>query len=178
MLKISLKQGQYVNIGDNIRVVYVGGTGNHGRLMIDAPKEVKIARSTVEQNPERRKDTYYPEPAISKEAQDEIKKILWNERMKAETKKDAEEDVEPVEGTMTAEEKAKAEEEKQKEEEKKKEVDTQMEVIYQQLEERIKSIVGTKVSIQHKNKNKGKIEIEYYSQEELERLIDLFESIK
>ena len=24
MLKISLKQGQYVNIGDNIRVVYVG----------------------------------------------------------------------------------------------------------------------------------------------------------
>ena len=90
MLKISLKQGQYVNIGDNIRVVYVGGTGNHGRLMIDAPKEVKIARSTVEQNPERRKDTYYPEPAISKEAQDEIKKILWNERMKAEIKKDAE----------------------------------------------------------------------------------------
>ena len=79
MLKISLKQGQYVNIGDNIRVVYVGGTGNHGRLMIDAPKEVKIARSTVEQNPERRKDTYYPEPAISKEAQDEIKKILWHE---------------------------------------------------------------------------------------------------
>ena len=90
MLKISLKQGQYVNIGDNIRVVYVGGTGNHGRLMIDAPKDVRIARSTVEQNPERRKDTYYPEPAISKEAQDEIKKILWNERMKAETKKDAE----------------------------------------------------------------------------------------
>ena len=67
---------------------------------------------------------------------------------------------------------------KPKKEEKKKEVDTQMEVIYQQLEERIKSIVGTKVSIQHKNKNKGKIEIEYYSQEELERLIDLFESIK
>ena len=24
MLKLSLKQGQYVNIGDNIRVVYVG----------------------------------------------------------------------------------------------------------------------------------------------------------
>ena len=77
-----------------------------------------------------------------------------------------------------AEEKAKAEEKKQKEEEKKKEADPQMEVIYQQLEERIKSIVGTKVAIQHKNKNKGKIEIEYYSQAELERLIDLFESIK
>ena len=33
---------------------------------------------------------HFAEPAISKEAQDEIKKILWNERMKAETKKDAE----------------------------------------------------------------------------------------
>ena len=86
MLKISLKQGQYVNIGDNIRVVYVGGSGNHGRLMIDAPKEIKIARSTVEENPQRRKDTYYPEPGISKEAQEEIKKILWNERKKAKDK--------------------------------------------------------------------------------------------
>lgn len=89
MLKISLKQGQYVNIGEDIRVVYVGGTGNHGRLMIDAPKDVKIARCTVEENPERKKDTYYPETPISKEAQDEIKRILWNEKMKAEAEKDA-----------------------------------------------------------------------------------------
>ena len=90
MLKISLKQGQYVNIGDNIRVVYVGGTGNHGRLMIDAPRDVNIARNKTETNPERRKDTYYAEPGISREAQAEIKKILWNERMKAEAKRDAE----------------------------------------------------------------------------------------
>lgn len=40
------------------------------------------------------------------------------EKDSRETKKDAEEDVEPVEGTMTAEEKAKAEEKKQKEEKK------------------------------------------------------------
>ena len=40
-------------------------------------------------NPERRKDTYYAEPGISREAQAEIKKILWNERMKAEAKRDA-----------------------------------------------------------------------------------------
>lgn len=60
----------------------------------------------------------------------------------------------------------------------KKVVDTQMEAVYQQLEEKIKSIVGTKVEIHHKNNNKGKIEIEYYSQAELERLIELFESIR
>lgn len=51
------------------------------------------------------------------------------EKDSRETKKDAEEDVEPVEGTMTAEEKAKAEEEKQKEEEKKKEEEEQKELL-------------------------------------------------
>ena len=90
MLNLSLIQGQYVNIGDNRRVVYVGGSGNHARLMIDAPRDVNIARNKTETNPERRKDTYYAEPGISREAQAEIKKILWNERMKAEAKRDAE----------------------------------------------------------------------------------------
>ena len=56
--------------------------------------------------------------------------------------------------------------------------DTQLDAIYKELEERIKSIVGTKVEIQYKGNNKGKIQIEYYSQAELERLIELFESMK
>ena len=56
MLKLSLKQGQYVNIGDDIRVVYVGGSGNHARLLIDAPRELNIARSTTEENPARKRD--------------------------------------------------------------------------------------------------------------------------
>lgn len=50
-------------------------------------------------------------------------------------------------------------------------------VIYKDLEEKIKTIVGTKVTINRKTDNKGKIEIEYYSEEELERLMDLFMSI-
>ena len=82
MLKLSLKEGEYVNIGDNIRVVYAGGSGKNGRLMIDAPREMNISRSNNDPNPEKRKDTYYPEPKISEEAQHEIKKIIWNERQK------------------------------------------------------------------------------------------------
>ena len=62
MLKLSLKEGQYVNIGDDIRIVFAGGTGKHCRLLIDAPKELNIARSNNEQDPAKRKDTYYPEP--------------------------------------------------------------------------------------------------------------------
>ena len=49
--------------------------------------------------------------------------------------------------------------------------------IYRDLEDKIRSIVGTKVIIHKKVKNRGKIEIEYYSDDELERLVELFESI-
>ena len=48
---------------------------------------------------------------------------------------------------------------------------------YENLEEKMKSIMGTKVLIHRKKNDKGKIEIEYYSRDELERIIDLFESI-
>lgn len=57
-------------------------------------------------------------------------------------------------------------------------IDKGQEIIYKDIEEKIKTIIGTKVSINRKNKNRGKIEIEYYSDEELERIIDLFMSIK
>ena len=49
--------------------------------------------------------------------------------------------------------------------------------IYEDMEEKMKTIMGTKVSILPKNKQKGKIEIEYYSMEELERIMELLESV-
>ncbi|NLL71654.1 MAG: ParB/RepB/Spo0J family partition protein [Epulopiscium sp.] len=49
--------------------------------------------------------------------------------------------------------------------------------IYQEIEERFKQILGTKVQIS-KGKNKGKIEIEYYSDEDLERILSLIQSIE
>ena len=51
-------------------------------------------------------------------------------------------------------------------------------VIYDDMSEKLKQIMGTRVSILPKNNEKGKIEIEYYSTEEFERLFELFESIK
>ena len=50
--------------------------------------------------------------------------------------------------------------------------------IYQDLEEKMKSVFGTKVSIASKGTGKGKIEIEYYSDDELEHLFDMMMSIK
>lgn len=49
--------------------------------------------------------------------------------------------------------------------------------IYESLEEKMKDITGTRVFIHRKKNNKGKIEIEYYSRDDLDRIIDLFESI-
>ena len=45
--------------------------------------------------------------------------------------------------------------------------------VYESLEEKMKAALGTKVSINRKNEQRGKIEIEYYSVEELERLMDI-----
>ena len=56
--------------------------------------------------------------------------------------------------------------------------DSALELIYQQLEEKIKGIIGSKVAIHRKNKDKGRIEIEYYSQDELERIVELLESVR
>ncbi len=62
---------------------------------------------------------------------------------------------------------------KEKEEVEKTKMDKQLEIIYQDLEEKMKQILGTKVSINAKDENKGKIEIEYYNKEDLDRLINM-----
>ena len=50
--------------------------------------------------------------------------------------------------------------------------------IYDNLEEKMKNIIGTKVNVSPKANGKGKIEIEYYSEDELERIFDLIMSIR
>ncbi|MFR7762804.1 MAG: ParB/RepB/Spo0J family partition protein [Eubacterium sp.] len=50
--------------------------------------------------------------------------------------------------------------------------------IYDAIANKLREKMGTKVSINHKKNGKGKIEIEYYSQEELERLIEMFDDIE
>lgn len=57
-----------------------------------------------------------------------------------------------------------------------KKVETQDDAIYfKAYEDKMQGLLGTKVHINRKSKAKGKIEIEYYSQEELERLMELIE---
>ena len=50
--------------------------------------------------------------------------------------------------------------------------------IYKDIEEKMKEVIGTKVNVASKGNGKGKIEIEYYSNEELERVFDMIMSIR
>lgn len=67
---------------------------------------------------------------------------------------------------------------KKKEDKPKEAKDDSLECIFRDLEEKLASKVGTKVHVSNRAKGKGKIEIEYYSTEELERIMDLIMSIK
>ena len=66
---------------------------------------------------------------------------------------------------------------KEKPENKSEEPDRNYDVFYEEYENVMKGILGTKVHINRKDNSKGKIEIEYYSQPELERIMELFKSI-
>ena len=67
---------------------------------------------------------------------------------------------------------------KKKEPKEIREEDESITLIFRELEDRMKTAMGTKVSINRKDKNKGRVEIEYYSEAELERIVELLESIR
>ena len=49
--------------------------------------------------------------------------------------------------------------------------------VYRDIEQKLKNILGTQVIIKNKSNNKGKIEIDYYSQAELERIYDMLRKL-
>ena len=82
MLRLSVSTEEYLQIGEDIKLVFLGGTGNHIRIMIDAPKEVNIVRSKVLQNnaadeEERAKlPQYYAEPETPEKYRKKKSKIV------------------------------------------------------------------------------------------------------
>lgn len=66
---------------------------------------------------------------------------------------------------------------KPEEEKAKKDTKTDLSVFYSDIENKLKSILGAKIAIKASNNNKGKIEINYYSQDELDRITEMLYSI-
>lgn len=82
MLKLTLKPGEYINIGDNVKVVFSGGSANNIHLLVDAPREIAIVRSNANTNKDKDAKIFYKEKGISKEAQKEIANIIRREKQK------------------------------------------------------------------------------------------------
>ena len=68
MLRLTLSTEEYLMLGDDIKIVFLGGSNNHLRIMVDAPKEVDIVRSKVleKAHPEikEKHPQYYAEPEL------------------------------------------------------------------------------------------------------------------
>ena len=94
MLKLTLRPGEFIDIGDNVRVIFSGGSANNIHLLVDALREINIARSLAA----KKKDTteqgagrYYKESGIYDEAQKEIVSILMREKRKNAARRTQEE---------------------------------------------------------------------------------------
>lgn len=91
MLKLTIKQGEYICIGDEIRVIFSGGSANNMHILVDAPREYNIVRNKVLERtlPEKEKSkmpTYYKEDGLSDEAKDQIRNIIIAEKKKEKSK--------------------------------------------------------------------------------------------
>lgn len=90
MLKLTIKPGEFIDIGKDIRVVYSGGSEGNIHLLIDAPRELNIVRSKVlaRNNSEAGTDkkasrfisSYYAEPNLSPETQNKIKQLIKEDK--------------------------------------------------------------------------------------------------
>ena len=52
---------------------------------------------------------------------------------------------------------------------------SKLEIIYKDLENRLKNVLGTKVAFKPQTKSRGKIVIDYYTDDELERILEILE---
>ena len=88
MLKLSVRPGEYVLIGDDIKLVFAGGSSNNLRILIDAPRADNIVRSEALERYGMAADPgnevkHYRDRELSPEAKEKIKAILMAERRKA-----------------------------------------------------------------------------------------------
>ena len=78
MLKLSLKPGEFITLGDNIKIIFSEGSANNIHLLVDALREINVARNSA--GKDKKPSPYYKEKGISKTAQREIAEILMREK--------------------------------------------------------------------------------------------------
>lgn len=94
MLKLTVKPGEYLLIGEDIKLVFTGGSANNLRVLVDAPKSMNVARSSALERYGMAADPgnetkHYKDRELSPEAKAKIKAILMEERRRARIEKRA-----------------------------------------------------------------------------------------
>ena len=92
MLKLTVKPGEYLMIGSEIKLVFTGGSARNLRILVDAPRSMNVARSSSLEKYGMAADPgnevkYQKERELSDEAKEKIKGILMEERRRARTEK-------------------------------------------------------------------------------------------
>ncbi len=88
MLKLTMKPGEYINIGNDIKVIFSGGSANNMHILVDAPREYNIVRNrvlerTVQTEQEKQNlKTYYKEEGLSEQAKEQIRNIIMRDKRK------------------------------------------------------------------------------------------------
>lgn len=86
MLRLTVSTEEYLQIGDDVKIVFLGGSKNHLRIMVDAPKELNVVRSKVIENNAKSEEEranlphFYAEPDNSQKYRK--KKIMLNDSAK------------------------------------------------------------------------------------------------
>lgn len=86
MLRMTVNTEEYIQIGDNIKIVFLGGSRNHTRVMLDVPKEINVVRSRALENHAKTSEDkeqishYYAVPEL--EERYRKKKIVMNDQQK------------------------------------------------------------------------------------------------
>ncbi len=87
MLRMTVNTEEYIQIGDDIRIVFLGGSRNHTKVMLDIPKEVNVVRSRAlekraETDEEKEKIArYHAAPELEEKYR--RKKVVVNDGVKA-----------------------------------------------------------------------------------------------
>lgn len=92
MLRLTVSAEDYLLINEDIKVVFLGGSKNHLRIMIDAPKECSVVRSKVIENntidPEKKEKLphYYAVPDLPEKYR-KNKVFVNDSRMQSKTRR-------------------------------------------------------------------------------------------
>lgn len=87
MLRMTVNTEEYIQIGDDIRIVFLGGSRNHTRVMLDVPREINVVRSRALENHAKTQEDrekishYHAVPELDEKYRK--KKIIVNDAAKA-----------------------------------------------------------------------------------------------